>query len=107
MKALHVVEASLGGVRAYLNGLAISLVGAPIEPSIAYAPDRADTQFWGVLDKMKSIGWAVYEIPMVREVSPASDARAAREIRQLVGILRPDVVHTHSSKAGALGRSHA
>lgn len=41
---------------------------------------------------------------LVREVSPSRDARARRELRELIERLRPDVVHTHSSKAGVLGR---
>ena len=39
-----------------------------------------------------------------REVSPVNDARALVELIRLVRRLRPDVIHTHSSKAGALGR---
>lgn len=39
-----------------------------------------------------------------REISPLKDARAYGEIRTLLETLRPDVVHTHSSKAGVLGR---
>lgn len=41
---------------------------------------------------------------LVRHISPLRDARA---VRQLVGVLRrlrPHIVHTHSSKAGILGR---
>jgi glycosyltransferase involved in cell wall biosynthesis len=41
---------------------------------------------------------------LVREVRPLDDLRAKRELRSLVRRLRPDVVHTHSSKAGILGR---
>lgn len=41
---------------------------------------------------------------MVRDVHPLNDACAYRELRELVERLRPDVVHTHSSKAGILGR---
>ncbi|MBX3407609.1 MAG: glycosyltransferase [Phycisphaeraceae bacterium] len=41
---------------------------------------------------------------LVREVRPTADARALRELRRLVLELGPDVVHTHSSKAGVLGR---
>lgn len=44
---------------------------------------------------------------MVREVSPARDWRAMRELESLVRALDPDVVHTHSSKAGVLGRGAA
>ena len=41
---------------------------------------------------------------LVREIRPLSDALALLEILRLVRALRPDVVHAHSSKAGALGR---
>jgi len=40
---------------------------------------------------------------LFRRLSPADDIRALRQIRQL--LLQPfDIVHTHTSKAGALGR---
>ena len=39
-----------------------------------------------------------------RRVSPWSDVRAYGVIRQRLAELAPDVVHTHTAKAGALGR---
>ncbi len=39
-----------------------------------------------------------------RRVSPASDLGALGAIRKELRALRPDIVHTHSSKAGILGR---
>jgi glycosyltransferase involved in cell wall biosynthesis len=41
---------------------------------------------------------------LVREVSPRRDLRAAGQMRELIRTIKPDVVHTHSSKAGVLGR---
>ena len=41
---------------------------------------------------------------LYRPISPLRDARAYREIRDLLARERFDVVHTHSSKAGVLGR---
>jgi glycosyltransferase involved in cell wall biosynthesis len=41
---------------------------------------------------------------LVREVRPGADRACLRELRELVRTLRPDIVHTHSSKAGILGR---
>ena len=41
---------------------------------------------------------------LVREVSPLKDQRALRQLRSLIGRERYDVVHTHQSKAGVLGR---
>ncbi|MFO0857427.1 MAG: glycosyltransferase [Phycisphaerales bacterium] len=50
-------------------------------------------------------GITTHVVPhMVRDVHPLNDACAYRELRELVERLRPDVVHTHSSKAGILGR---
>ena len=40
----------------------------------------------------------------MREVSPLKDQRALRQLRSLISRERYDVVHTHQSKAGVLGR---
>lgn len=42
-----------------------------------------------------------------RAVRPLSDWRARRELQHIFKRIRPDVVHTHSSKAGIVGRSAA
>lgn len=48
---------------------------------------------------------ATHVVPsLVRDVNPSKDARARHELRELIERLKPDVVHTHSSKAGILGR---
>ena len=41
---------------------------------------------------------------LVREISPLRDLRALLELRGFFASERPDIVHTHSSKAGILGR---
>ncbi len=41
---------------------------------------------------------------MVREVSPVLDWQCLAELREVIARFRPAVVHTHSSKAGILGR---
>lgn len=41
---------------------------------------------------------------LVREVSPMRDLLALLEMRRIFAAERPDIVHTHSSKAGILGR---
>jgi hypothetical protein len=41
---------------------------------------------------------------LVRELSPARDLTALWKLTSLLRHLRPDIVHTHSSKAGILGR---
>lgn len=47
-----------------------------------------------------------HEIPhLVRQVSPIADRMCLGELRRLIDELNPDIVHTHSSKAGVLGRA--
>ncbi|MBV8159287.1 MAG: glycosyltransferase, partial [Acidimicrobiia bacterium] len=50
----------------------------------------------------------VVPIPhMVRSIRPVADARAFRELQRALRQQQPDVVHTHSSKGGVLGRAAA
>jgi glycosyltransferase involved in cell wall biosynthesis len=41
------------------------------------------------------------------EIDPRADLRALRELRRIVRAYRPHIVHTHTAKAGALGRTAA
>lgn len=50
----------------------------------------------------------LYELPHLRrEVRPWHDLRALFELRKVIRDFAPDLVHTHSSKAGILGRAAA
>lgn len=50
-------------------------------------------------------GIGMHEVrDLCREVSPLRDRRCLAQLRELIARLQPDVVHTHSSKAGILGR---
>lgn len=46
----------------------------------------------------------VYIAEMKREISPKDDIAAYRKIKQIIKEFKPDIVHTHASKAGTLGR---
>jgi glycosyltransferase involved in cell wall biosynthesis len=54
------------------------------------------------------LGVSVVKLPALqRELSPRADTRAIRRLRSLLRERRPDVVHTHTAKAGATGRMAA
>jgi len=53
----------------------------------------------------RQLGINFVTIPgMGRSISPTGDYFAYRELRKLIGRYKPDVVHTHAAKPGALGR---
>ncbi|UKN02218.1 glycosyltransferase [Paracrocinitomix mangrovi] len=80
----------------------------------AYLPEQYQTKLIGgsheehegastfILDEHK----VKYEIvdSMQREISFANDKKALKELRQIIREFKPDIVHTHASKAGFLGR---
>jgi glycosyltransferase involved in cell wall biosynthesis len=58
-----------------------------------------------LLDDAAEAGLEVLTVPsLVPELSPGRDARALSDLTRLIGKGRYDVVHTHSAKAGTLGR---
>lgn len=53
-------------------------------------------------------GITTHVVPnLVREINVIKDWRGYQELRRLIRELRPDIVHTHSSKAGIVGRAAA
>jgi glycosyltransferase involved in cell wall biosynthesis len=53
-------------------------------------------------------GYPLHLLPrLYRHISPADDWASYREFVHLLRQIKPDVVHTHSGKAGILGRSAA
>ena len=58
-----------------------------------------------LLSRMKNPGFKVVECPLfVREIAPLTDLKAIRWLTDYFRKEKFDVVHTHSSKAGIIGR---
>lgn len=81
-------------------------VGLVYGRSVAVAGSEAeDAPLEADLKELRHAGVALFEVPsLVREISPVLDARAMLSLRRLLRRERPDIVHTHTSKAGAVGR---
>ncbi len=59
-------------------------------------------------EELCRMGVPVHILPdLRREVAPTADLRALASLRGLVRAFRPHLVHTHSTKAGLLGRAAA
>lgn len=104
MRVLHVMEATIGGTRRHLVDVARGQHGAGLEVHLAVATAR-DPDFPADLEQLEQLGVSVHRLPMVREIRPGRDLADTLAMRRLLRGLRPDVVHTHCSKAGVLGRA--
>lgn len=100
-KILHIVEAMGGGVFTYLVQLVDSLCD-DYDVTIAFGvrnetPDNYADYF---SDKVNFIRVKNFR----RSVKPIRDIKATFELRKIIKGLKPDIIHLHSSKAGAIGR---
>lgn len=79
-----------------------------------YLPDEFQTMLVGGIKEesegsseyiVRNLGIEPVIIPeMRRSVNPANDLLAYRKISKLITQYKPDIVHTHASKAGTIGR---
>src|SRR2546430_4784727 len=66
------------------------------------------TLFRSVLEDARRRGCRLVDVPSLgREVALASDVAAVYRLLRLIGADRPHIVHTHTSKAGFVGRPAA
>ena len=58
-----------------------------------------------LIEEARRLGVNCHVVPnLVREIQPRKDVRALRDLVQLMRKTQPDLVHSHTSKAGILGR---
>jgi glycosyltransferase involved in cell wall biosynthesis len=105
MRILHVVEATIAGVRTHVQVIAAGLDQRRLQSVVACPLRRenacGDDQF---VNYLTSVGIPIVPVAMRRSISPRADIAA---LWRLVGVLRSqhfDLIHLHSSKAGFLGR---
>jgi glycosyltransferase involved in cell wall biosynthesis len=99
MRILHVITlGELGGAQRYVAELARRQRSCGSEVEVA-----AGTTDW-LVDQQESFS-SVHRIPQLqRQISPRADLAALRALVTLITSGKFDVVHTHSAKAGILGR---
>jgi glycosyltransferase involved in cell wall biosynthesis len=94
MRVLLCHQPTEGGVGRHLKDLIEGLTGAGHEVSVC-SP---------ALPAGMSGGVAHVELDLRRAVSPRADSLALARLARIVRGQRPDVIHAHSSKAGAVAR---
>ena len=103
VRVLHVIESTTAGVRRYVTYLLQQQspqwqmeVACPAVRQASYG----DVAF---VDEIRQLGVPVHDVPMRRAIG-LTDAFALRELWSVVRQGHYDLIHTHSSKAGFLGR---
>lgn len=100
-KILYIVEAMGGGVFTYIVDLANELVNS-YDMYIAYAVRKQTPgNYKDYFDKRIHL---IEVKNFARAINPSKDIAAFFEVKKIAAEIKPDVIHLHSSKAGAIGR---
>ncbi len=97
------MESTIGGTRRHLVDVAEGLCAAGEDVHVVAATLRAP-EFKTDLARLRELGCETTELDMVRSIQPWRDGLDLARLRSILKRVRPDIVHTHSSKAGVLGR---
>ncbi len=104
MKVLVVSEPGVDGVFRYVEGLCRFLWEQGAEVHLAYSDRRGSESLLELVDEVGERGGRTLNLGTSNRPS-LSDARAFATLLGLARAVRPDVIHSHSSKAGFLART--
>jgi len=104
LSVLHIITRLDTGGSATTTGVMVCRLKAlGVDVELAYGLSRdVDPQ---LLNMIREAGIRTYVIPcLIREPSPWNDIRACRQLRAVIRSGAYDLIHTHTSKAGIIGR---
>lgn len=103
LRVLHVItRLSLGGSSENTVASIVALQRAGYDVALAVSFRESDPPS---LEDARRRGVRLLDVPALgREVAPLHDLRALRQLLRLITAERPHIVHTHTSKAGFVGR---
>ena len=101
MRVLHVIaRLNVGGTARYITRLAEELPKHKIETFVATGFVQGSEQEDPSAKKLK-----VIRIPSLgRQINPIKDHYAFKQLLEVVKEIKPDILHTHTFKAGFIGR---
>lgn len=103
MRVLHLIaRLNVGGTARYITRLAEEMPSRGVETLVATGYVQG-----GEVEDPSAQEIEVLRLPSLgRAINPMSDLRARRELLDIVQRIKPDVLHTHTFKAGAIGRAN-
>ena len=106
MKVLHIItRMNTGGPAVFLDHLTDSISILSCESVIAYG--YCESNEGDYTDNHKLNAKLLKIKSLHRSLNPVDDIRAFFQIRKMIRNVKPDLVNTHTSKAGVLGRMAA
>lgn len=103
VRVAHVLEATTGGTRTHLNLVTRHLDRSRFVPSL-FCSTLRDAGFKADVAAYRDSGIPVSIVDMCSHISPLHDLKCFWQLYRHFKQSHFDVVHTHSSKAGILGR---
>ncbi len=100
-KIVHVVESFGAGTLSMVSAIASRQAQAGHSVTVIHSLREETPDNWRALFDSRI---EFIQLPMGRAIKPAADWHAGRMLCAELRHIAPDVVHLHSSKAGALGR---
>ena len=106
MRILLVVEPGIDGVFRHIEGLTFFLLAKGQEVHLAYSDRRGSDALENLLTLVREHGGGCFNLRVCNTPEP-HDLMALWGLHAFARRIQPDVVHSHSSKAGVLGRALA
>ena len=103
---LIVVEPGLDGVFRHVEGLVDYLLRKNARVHLAFSSRRSGAGLQQLVERVQIAGGAVLDM-RVANIPEVGDSVAFAKLLRMIGRVRPDIIHAHSSKAGALARAAA
>jgi len=97
VKVLQICQPADGGVARHVRLLAEGLRARGVAVEVACSPGE-------LANELRESGITVFTLPLVRQISPRRDLSSAFSLWRIMRGGGYSLVHTHSAKAGALGR---
>lgn len=104
MQILLVTEPGVDGVFRHVEALASFLLEREYRIHLAYSDVRGSDRLKQLVEKISAAGGKTVNLAVSNAPGPG-DVAALLKLRRLVTEARPEVIHAHSSKAGALARA--
>jgi len=104
IKIVHISETFVTGVYTYIRDICEYCTQFDnIESHVIFSDEREETDLSFIKEDFKDLA-SLHVVKMGREISLIKDLKSSYNIFKKLKLIKPDVIHLHSSKASVTGR---